>query len=470
MHMFTKFRGKAAVGIAVTGLLCSFAIAAGALTTSQDVKFTNAQATQDKLYFGGSSFDQPFFDQTIPAFMTEGSNSHITGVDAPNMDVNIQLYDTVGSTAGKKGVVGSLASSADNFVGGATDVPMGTIVNNTQTRTLTCLDSYLVSGSCSVADESANLANYVQVPVVEGGVGMYYNEHQINTLEGTTVVNHVHVQNQITLNAATIAGIYDGTITNWDNLAIAQLNKTKLCRTLHNGNCTVSKVTSETISPVYRADGSGTSYIFMNYLNATVGANFKYSAPGCTSDCEIFPSTSFPTANVNPNAIGAQKNAGVALDVETIAGGIGYVEYNYIRSATLPTAKLINHSGATVTLNAASVAADAGSTVPHELNGYVTGFSIVNGTAAGAWPISGFSWLVIPRDTNGRTAGGTSISANDALVVARYADWATQLGTTSAPGGQHFAALEGYVPFGTALVAFAHTEVDQLKYNGSVLI
>lgn len=470
--------GKVGAVIASVGLLSTFAVAAGAGTTTQDVTFTASQATSDKLYFGGSSFDQPFFDASIPAFMSEATNQHIVGAsNVANADTNFQLYNTVGSTAGKKGVVGSLASSADNFILGATDVPMGTIVDDTQTHTLTCLDTYLLSGACSQADEAANLADYVQVPVVAGGVGLMYNESKINTLMGSTTIKGKKYPNPITLNATLTAEIYAGTITNWDDPRIATLNP-KLCASSAHPTtahpCTRSKVTSETISPVYRADGSGTSFIFTNYLNTAAPTAWKYTS-GSSSGQEIFPTTSFPTSGVNPNAIGAQKNAGVALDTSTTPGAIGYVEYSYIieqntTAHPLPNALLINKSGKTVALSAATVTADVGSHVPTEVNGYVSNFSIVNEPGNTSWPISGFSWAVVPLDPHGRTAGGTSISANDALAVARYLDWAIQNGTTSVPGGQYFANQQGYTPFTAAMTTFARAQVDKLEYNGSVIL
>jgi phosphate transport system substrate-binding protein len=221
------------------------------------------------------------------------------------------------------------------------------------------------------------------------------------------------------------------------------------------------------VVPVYRADGSGTSFIFMNYLNATAGASSK-----TTAGAEVYPNTTFNEGEVPSDALGGQKNAGVAADVQQTVGGIGYVEYSYILlQHTLPSALIVNAKGQDVAVNPASIAADASSfsaTPPSEsAAGVVSNFSIVNGTASGDYPIAGYSWAVVRQDWNGLgTVGGTAASLNSEKLVAKFLDWCVQGG---AQGGQTVAQQQGYVPLPSYVSALAESQVASMKYNGQSL-
>lgn len=123
--------------------------------------------------------------------------------------------------------------------------------------------------------------------------------------------DNVNVKGRITLSSATLADIYLGQIQYWDDAAIQKLNPGL-------------KLPHQAITVVYRADGSGTTYNFTQYLDKA-SPQFKSKVGSDTT-------VSWPTG------VGAKGNAGVANFVKTIPGSIGYVEYAYAKQNNLSTA------------------------------------------------------------------------------------------------------------------------------------
>ena len=174
------------------------------------------------------------------------------------------------------------------------------------------------------------------------------------------------------MTSSVIASIFDGKITKWNDSAICKLNpKIAMVKKNKKGKVISRKcaLPNLTITPVFRADGSGTSFIFSDYLNATQGAN--YETPSGT---EVYPSTTFNQGQLPSNALGGVGNPGVATDVTSKVGAIGYVEYAYVliakaTGAPVATARVVNSKGKAVAISPASVAADAAafsSTPPSE--------------------------------------------------------------------------------------------------------
>lgn len=442
--MKNTFRARVGVAIATFSLISTAAVtAAGASATlNGDLTFSSSDAAASiNPAMGGSSFDEPYFNAAIPVFMTAAAK--VSGANAPS---SMSLYSPVGSSSGKKGVI------AGTYAVGASDVPMGTVVNGAN------LDSSLLTN----ADAAHNLNSYVQVPVALGGVGLMYNLPSLKKKFG---------KYPVVLNSAVLASVYDGAITKWNNPAICKLNpkivnvkKNKKGRIIHS-TCALPNLS---IVPVYRADGSGTSFIFMDYLNQTQGANFKNP----TTSAEVFPSTTFNQGEVPNTALGAQKNAGVAGDIEQTVGAVGYVEYSYILlQHTLPSALIVNAKGQRVALNQTGIVADASafsSTPPSETAaGVVSNFSIVNGKSKGDYPIAGYSWAIVRQDWNGLgTVGGATASLNSEKLVAKFLDWAVQGGSN---GGQNVAKEQGYVPLPSYVVSVAEGQIASMKYSGQPL-
>jgi phosphate transport system substrate-binding protein len=163
-----------------------------------------------------------------------------------------------------------------------------------------------------------------------------------------------------------VADIYLGRITKWNDPRIAKLNKG-------------TKLPDMPIVVVHRSDGSGTSYIFTDFLS--------HVSPEWKSKVGVGKSVSWPA----PSAVGAKGNEGVAGQIRGTPGSIGYVELAYVIENKMDAAMLQNKAGKWVSVSPETVAAAAAS--KPEVS--ATNFSIVDAGGANSWPISGYSWVVV---------------------------------------------------------------------------
>jgi phosphate transport system substrate-binding protein len=223
------------------------------------------------------------------------------------------------------------------------------------------------------------------------------------------------------LDGPTLAGIYLGKITKWNDAAIAALNPG-------------TNLPSTTIVPVRRADSSGPGYALDQYLIATGGSQWTGSAAGTTA------STKWPITNIG---IGEQLNTGVAGFIQQTAGAIGYVEYAYSLQASFTNAALKNAAGSFVKPSQSAIGA-AGA---QAANLSAANFNIVNGPGAGTYPLANFSWALIYQKQSNTTLG---------VVLGKLFDWVT---TT----GQQQAAALGYSPLPANVVALAHQTLLTLE-------
>jgi phosphate transport system substrate-binding protein len=265
----------------------------------------------------GSSFVDPAMQSWIKQYKTL----------APNVTIN---YQSVGSGQGKK-----------DFIGGVTSFA-GT-------------DAYMTD------DESKQLTAF-NIPVVIGAVTVLYNLKGLDKLQ---------------FSGETLANIFLGKITTWDDKAIAADNPGV-------------KLPGDPVTVVYRSDGSGTTAIFTNYLSK-VSADWK---------SQVGEGTSVRW----PVGIGAEKSPGVTAAVQQTPGAISYVELIYALSNKLPTPAVKNAAGSFVvpSLQAASDAA-AGflSDLPADLRVFITNPK----QGSNAYPITGFSWLLVRADYQDATIG-----------------------------------------------------------------
>ncbi len=257
----------------------------------------------------------------------------------------------------------------------------------------------------------------LQIPVDLGGVALSYN------LSG--------VSSGLKLDGPTLAGIFLGKITSWNDPSIAALNPGV-------------SLPSTKIVPVRRADSSGPGYDLDQYLIDTGGTTWTSSAAGTT------PSTHWPITSVG---VGEQLNTGVANYIQQTQGAIGFVEYAYSLQAGFTNAAVKNQSGAFVTPSQTSIAA-AGS----QATGLsATNFNIVNGAGSGTYPLANFSWtLIYQKQTN------TSLG----VVLGKLFDWVT---TT----GQEQAKALGYSPLPANVVTLAHQPdpaAGELRRQTAVLL
>src|SRR3954454_14592828 len=195
----------------------------------------------------------------------------------------------------------------------------------------------------------------IQFPTVMGGVVPAINLDGIKS-------------GDITLDGATLAKIFMGEVKNWDDPAIVKLNPK-------------AKLPKQAIAVVHRSDGSGTTFIFTNYLSK-VNADWK-SKVGNNTAVEW------------PVGIGAKGNEGVANNVANTKGSIGYVETAYAKQNSLTTTNLINKDGKTVSPNTESImAAAAGADWANAPGFYII---LTDSAGATAWPIAGATFILLPK-------------------------------------------------------------------------
>ena len=243
--------------------------------------------------------------------------------------------------------------------------------------------------------EELQKAGLVQFPTVLGGVVPVVN------LDGIA-------PGDITIDGPTLAKIFLGEIKTWNDPAIQKLNPSV-------------KLPSQAIAVVHRSDGSGTTFIFTDYLSKT-SADWK-SKVGANTAVEW------------PVGIGAKGNEGVANNVAQTKGSVGYVEYAFAKQNKLTSTKLVNKDGKAVAPTADAFQAAAASA---DWNG-TPGFGVIltNEAGANSWPISGATFILIHKQPQDPAA------ASEAL---KFFAWAY------AKGGKMAEDLD-YVPLPAKVVA-----------------
>ncbi len=242
-------------------------------------------------------------------------------------------YQSVGSGAGIK----QLVSQTVNF--GASDAPM--------------------------SDEAMKTApgKILHIPVVAGAVAITYN---------------VPGNPKLKFDDATLAGIYLGEIAKWNDPKIAALNPD-------------AKLPDASIIVVHRSDGSGTTFIFTDYLSVV--------SPEWASKVGKNTSVNWPTG------VGGKGSEGVSGQVKQLPGAIGYVELAYAVQNKLPVADLKNKEGKFVAPSPDSVSkAMATATIPDDFR-----FSMVNAPGDESYPISGASWVLLYEKQSDAAKGKTLV-------------------------------------------------------------
>ena len=256
----------------------------------------------------GSTFDYPAFTKWFEAYK--------------QVDSGVQFnYQSIGSGGGIK----NLTSQTVDF--GASDAPM------------------------TDAAMAAAPGKILHIPVVAGGVAIIYN------LPGDP---------KLKLDGNTLAGIYLGNITKWNDPNIAALNPGVSLPDL-------------AIVPVHRADGSGTSFIFTDYLSSV--------NPAWADSVGKASSVKWPAGI----GLAAKGSEGVSGQVKQVSGGIGYAELAYANQNKIPFADVKNSSGNFISPAPDSVsAALATAKIPDDFR-----FSMVNAPGEKAYPIAGASWVLV---------------------------------------------------------------------------
>jgi phosphate transport system substrate-binding protein len=228
-------------------------------------------------------------------------------------------------------------------------------------------------------DEELKAKGLMQFPTVIGGVVPVVNIKGI-------------APGQLKLNGQVLGDIFLGKITKWDDAAIKALNPTLA-------------LPSDVISPVRRADGSGTSFIFTNYLSK-VNAEWKSKVGEGTA--------------VNwPVGAGGKGNEGVAAFVNRLPNSIGYVEYAYVKQNKMTFAVMQNASGAFVapddlTFKAAAAGAEWSKSFYQILT---------NQAGKDAWPLTGATFILMHKSQD---------KPSQATSTLKFFDWAYKNGDKTA--------------------------------------
>ncbi|MBV8852536.1 MAG: phosphate ABC transporter substrate-binding protein PstS [Sinobacteraceae bacterium] len=237
-------------------------------------------------------------------------------------------------------------------------------------------------------------AGLVQFPMIIGGVVPVVN---IKGIKG----------GQLTLDGATIASIYLGEITKWSDPRIKKLNPK-------------ATLPDTAIAPVYRSDGSGTNFLFTDYLSKS-SPKFKESV-GANASVQW------------PAGIGAKGNEGVANMTTQTDGAIGYVEYAFAKQNNMAYTLVVNKGGKAVAPSAESFQAAAASADWAHAPGYY--LILTDQPGAASWPITGASFILLYANPPNVAETGEAL---------KFFDWAYR-------NGAKMAAELDYVPLPESLV------------------
>lgn len=202
-------------------------------------------------------------------------------------------------------------------------------------------------------EEMAEMDEVIHIPTCMGAVVVAYN------LEGVK---------ELKLDGELIADIFAGKVKMWNDPRILALNPD-------------AKLPAEAIIPVFRSDGSGTTFVFTDYLTKV--------SPMWASEYGAGKSVNFPSGQA------AKGNPGVAAIISQTKNSIGYVGSEYAFAQKLSYARVENPRGEFVLPSSSSISAAASGEIPAD-----TRTSITNADAAGAYPISTFTWMIIYKEQN----------------------------------------------------------------------
>jgi phosphate transport system substrate-binding protein len=331
----------------------------------------NPQTGVVQINGAGSTFAQPVYSQWIYTYKS---------VD-PSVTLN---YQGIGSGGGKNGIVDNTLDFAGS-------------------------DSVLTS------DEYTAGKDLQMYPTLAGAVVMIYNVPEVSQ--------------PLVFDGAVLVGIYNATITKWNDPAIAALNPGV-------------NLPDATITAVHRSDGSGTTEIFTNALSA-FSADWKNNVGAGTS-------VEWPVDKAG-NGIGGKGSQGVSAAVQNTPDSIGYVELSYAVANNITFADMINRAGNKVTANADSLQS--------AMNDFANSFTpqltnvIVDGPGANSWPISGYTYLILHTNMT---------DCAKAQNIVKFFTWAL---TNATPAKE--AADLGYAVLPQLVQTQVLAKLDQVSCNGT---
>ncbi len=351
----------AVLGVAAAGCGSGQLPSAGGSTTTGAGTGTSTGQAAASLNGAGATFPKPLYIEWIGEFQAAN----------PGIKIN---YQGIGSGGG----IEQFTKMTVDF--GASDAPM--------------------TDEQVTAAETASGAKVLHIPTVFGSVVLAYNLSDVKELK---------------LDSDTLAAIFLGEITKWNDPKIAAIN---------------SGVTlpDTVIQVVHRSDSSGTTNIFTSYLT-TVNQSWADKV-GKGKEVQW------------PAGVGGQGNDGVAAVVQQQQGSIGYVELSYAIESKLAMASLKNQAGSFIvpSLESTSAAAE-GAQFPEDLR-----FSLANSPNADAYPIVGATWIL---------AYSKMADPAKAAALKAWLTWSLDDGTATAQD-------LGYAPLPDNLKALALAKVDAI--------
>ena len=255
-------------------------------------------------------------------------------------------------------------------------------------------------------------AAVVHIPTCMGAVVLAYNLPGVDNLKLTGDI---------------IADIYLGKITKWNDAKIQELNPGVT-------------LPDKELTPVYRSDGSGTTFVFSDYLtkvsndwkeNVGTGKSLKW-----------------------PAGLAAKGNPGVAGTISQTPGAIGYVGSEYAFSLNIPMAQMKNASGNFIMPNTEGISAAAKGEMPADTRTMITNSSVPD-----AYPISCFTWIILYKE---QAYANRSLAQAQATV--KLLDWMLS------PEAQALTTKVHYSPLPQSAVANAKTLLNSISFEGKKVL
>jgi phosphate transport system substrate-binding protein len=253
-------------------------------------------------------------------------------------------------------------------------------------------------------DLSTMPAKVLQIPTCGGAVALTYN---------------LSIGRQLRLTAGTLAGIFLGQITRWNDPRLAADNPG-------------AGLPNKAITVVHRSDGSGTTYLFTNYL-AAVSGTWRQSV-GAAKDVKW------------PCGEGGKGNPGVVGLIKNIPGSIGYCELEYAAQNRLPVAQVKNRGGRFISPSLASATACIKGALRQLKQDVRT--PIVNASGADAYPITGLTFLLLYQQQG---------NAADGAALVRLLKW-----IMTGPA-QKTAAAYQYAPLPAELIGICKSKIGMVS-------
>ena len=260
--------------------------------------------------------------------------------------------------------------------------------------------------------EMAEMPPVVHVPTCMGAVVLAYN------LDGV---------GELCLTGELIADIFAGKINKWNDERLVQFNPGVA-------------LPDADIIPVFRSDGSGTTFVFTDYLTKV--------SPMWAAEYGAGKSVDFPTGQA------AKGNPGVAGVIKQTKNSIGYVGSEYAFAQKIPYARVQNKTGELVMPTPATISAAASGDIPAD-----TRCSITDADASGAYPISTFTWMIIYKEQN--YSGRTKEQAMATLDL---------LNCVLADEAQGITSEVGYAPLPDKAKELSAANLKTVTYDGTPIL